>query len=133
MHLLPDLPYATAALEPHVDARTMALHHGKHHASYIENLNAALAKHPELATHTATWLLLNPREIPDEARPAILNNAGGHVNHSLLWKLMSPDGGGEPGGALAEAIKRDFGGVEQFKAKFEEAGQHSEAPHLPAR
>jgi superoxide dismutase, Fe-Mn family len=121
-HLLPPLPYPHAALEPHIDARTMLLHHGKHHASYVENLNTALEKHPELRERTAIWLLLNPGRIPESARTAVRNNAGGHVNHSMLWRAMSPRGGGEPTGALADAIKRDFGSFGQFKLRFAEMG-----------
>ena len=121
-HVLPALPYPLEALEPHIDARTMLLHHGKHHASYVENLNTALANYPALRECSAVWLLLNPGKIPGEARTAVRNNAGGHVNHSMLWRTMTPGGGGEPGGALADAIKRDFGGLEQFKARFVEAG-----------
>ncbi|HEX9182370.1 MAG TPA: superoxide dismutase [Burkholderiales bacterium] len=122
LHVLPALPYAHAALEPHIDARTMTLHHGKHHASYVDNLNAALADCPELQHRSALWLLLNAGEIPVAARTAVRNNAGGHLNHSLLWRAMSPSGGGEPTGALADAIKRDFGSFTQFKARFAEAG-----------
>ncbi len=121
-HVLPALPYSPASLEPHIDARTMMLHHDKHHASYVENLNSALGNYPELRERTALWLLLNPSRIPEAARTAVCNNAGGHVNHSMLWRAMSPGGGGEPAGALAEAIKRDFGGFEQFKTRFAEAG-----------
>lgn len=121
-HVLPALPYTHAALEPHIDARTMTLHHGKHHASYVDNLNAALADCPGLQHRSALWLLLNPGEVPVTARTAVRNNAGGHLNHSLLWRAMSPHGGGEPAGALAEAIKRDFGSFTQFKARFAEAG-----------
>lgn len=121
VHVLPALPYAHDALEPHIDSRTMALHHGMHHASYVKNLNSALAKYPALRECSAIWLLLNPGKIPGEARTALRNNAGGHVNHSMLWRTMTPDGG-EPAGALADAIKRDFGGIEQFKVRFEEAG-----------
>ena len=121
-HLLPALPYHHASLEPHIDARTMTLHHDKHHASYVENLNSALKKYPQLRERTAIWLLLNPGKIPEEARTAVRNNAGGHVNHSMLWRAMSPGGSGEPTGALADAIKRDFGSFEQFKAQFAEAG-----------
>jgi Fe-Mn family superoxide dismutase len=120
-HVLPDLPYPAEALEPHIDARTMALHHGMHHASYVDNLNAALAKYPALRECSAVWLLLNASKIPGEARTLVRNNAGGHVNHSMLWRSMAPDGG-EPAGALADAIKRDFGGLEQFKDRFAEAG-----------
>ena len=122
-HLLPPLPYYPASLEPHIDARTMTLHHDKHHASYVDNLNAALALHPKLQERSAIWLLLNEGRIPAEARTALCNNAGGHVNHSMLWRAMSPGGGGEPAGALADAIKRDFGGLEKFKARFDEAGE----------
>ena len=122
VHVLPALPYPPEALEPHIDARTMALHHGKHHASYVENLNKALAGHPKLQERSAIWLLLNAAAIPADARTALCNNAGGHVNHGMLWRAMSPGGGGKPAGALADAIKRDFGGIEKFKAAFEEAG-----------
>ena len=123
MHTLPPLPYAYDALEPHIDARTMMLHHDKHHASYVEKLNAALDKHPEFRARPAAWLLLNPSKIPEDIRTAVHNNAGGHVNHSLFWRAMSPDGGGEPTGALADAIKRDFGGFAKFKKQFDEAGE----------
>jgi len=122
VHVLPALPYSHEALEPQIDARTMKLHHDMHHASYVENLNAALAHHPKLQERSAIWLLLNARTMPADARTAICNNAGGHVNHSMLWRIMSPHGGGDPAGALADALKRDFGGLEQFKARFEEAG-----------
>lgn len=122
-HLLPALPYAHAALEPHIDARTMKLHHDKHHASYVEKLNAELDKHPALRERTAIWLLLNPAKVPEAARTAVRNNAGGHVNHSMFWRTMMPGGSELPKGALADAIKRDFGGLAKFKAKFEEAGE----------
>jgi len=122
LHVLPALPYTHAALEPHIDARTMTLHHGKHHASYVDNLNAALADCPELQHRSALWLLLNSGEVPVTARTTVRNNAGGHLNHSLLWRAMSPHGGGEPAGALADAIKRDFGSFTQFKDRFAEAG-----------
>lgn len=120
-HMLPPLQYDYAALEPHIDARTMVLHHDRHHASYVETLNSTLEKYPELRERTAMWLLLNPGKIPAEARVTVRNNAGGHVNHSMLWRAMAP-GGGVPTGALAGAIERDFGGLEKFKARFEEAG-----------
>jgi Fe-Mn family superoxide dismutase len=122
-HLLPDLPYSKSSLEPHIDARTMMLHHDKHHASYVANLNAALEKHPRLFEHTAVWLLLNQDQIPEEIRIPVRNNAGGHVNHSMFWRAMAPDGFGEPAGALAAAIKRDFGSLEKFKTRFEQAGE----------
>jgi len=121
-HLLPPLPYEHAALEPHIDARTLMLHHNKHHASYVANLNSALEKFSELQGHTATWLLLNLSKVPEKMRAAVRHNAGGHVNHSLLWRAMSPTGGGGPTGLLADAIKRDFGGLEEFKARFNDAG-----------
>ena len=122
-HALPALPYAHAALEPHVDARTMKLHHDKHHASYVEKLNAELEKHPSLRERTAIWLLLNPTKVPEAARAAVRNNAGGHVNHSMFWRTMTPGGSELPKGALADALKRDFGSVAKFKTKFEEAGE----------
>ena len=122
-HLLPPLPYDYAALEPHIDARTMTLHHDQHHASYVEKLNAALEKCPDLHERTAIWLLLNLSHVPEGTRTAVRNNAGGHVNHSMFWRAMSPSGGGEPTGALADAIKRDFGGLEKFKVRFDEAGE----------
>jgi Fe-Mn family superoxide dismutase len=121
-HTLPPLPYDYAALEPHIDARTMTLHHDQHHASYVANLNAALKNFPELHERTALWLLLNLNKVPEKARTSVRNNAGGHVNHSLFWRAMSPAKGGAPSGPLADAIKRDFGSFEQFKARFAEAG-----------
>jgi superoxide dismutase, Fe-Mn family len=122
-HVLPPLPYAHAALEPTIDARTMLLHHGKHHASYVEKLNAALERCPELQGRTASWLLLNLIKVPKEIRTTVRQNAGGHVNHSLLWRAMSPTGADAPAGVLADAIVRDFGSVEQLKTRFAEAGQ----------
>ncbi len=121
-HILPPLPYDHAALEPHVDARTMMLHHDKHHASYVASLNAALEKFPALQARSALWLLLNSGEVPESIRTAVRNNAGGHVNHSLFWRVMSPARGSVPVGPLAEAITGAFGSLEQFKARFAEAG-----------
>ena len=121
-HVLPPLPYDFAALEPHIDARTMTLHHDQHHASYVANLNAALESIPELHERTALWLLLNLNKVPEKARTTVCNNAGGHVNHSLFWRAMSPAASGAPSGPLADAIKRDFGSFEGFKARFAEAG-----------
>jgi Fe-Mn family superoxide dismutase len=123
-HLLPPLPYDYAALEPHIDARTMGLHHDKHHAGYVANLNAALENFPALRERTAIWLLLNLSQVPEAARTAVHHNAGGHVNHSLLWRAMSPTGGGAPAGLLADAINRNFGSLERFKARFVEAGSN---------
>jgi Fe-Mn family superoxide dismutase len=122
-HVLPALPYDYAALEPHIDARTMKLHYDKHHASYVEKLNDTLQKYPALRQRSAIWLLLNLAEVPEEARKAVRNNAGGHVNHSMLWRAMSPSGGGGPTGALADAIKRDFGGFEKLRSRFDDAGE----------
>jgi len=119
-HMLPSLPYDYAALEPHIDAQTMMLHHDKHHASYVANLNSTLEKFPELHERNALWLLLNLSEVPQKIRTAVRNNAGGHVNHSLFWRAMSPAASGA--GPLADAIDRDFGSLEQFKVQFAEAG-----------
>jgi superoxide dismutase, Fe-Mn family len=121
-HLLPRLPYDYAALVPHIDARTMQLHHDKHHAGYVVNLNAALEASPELQERSAIWLLLNLDEVPAAKRAAVHHNAGGHVNHSLFWRAMSPAGSGAPAGRLADAITRDFGSFEQFKTAFVDTG-----------
>ena len=125
-HILPTLPYHYAALAPHIDARTMALHHDKHHATYVANLNAALEKFPELHERDALWLLLNLSKVPQKIRTTVRNNAGGHVNHSLFWSAMSPPTGSvaarAPVGTLADAIDHDFGSFEQFKTRFAEAG-----------
>jgi len=120
--LLPALPYDHAALEPHIDARTLLLHHGKHHASYVDNLNTALAAYPDLQTRSALWLLLNPGKLPQGMRAAIRSNAGGHVNHCMFWDSMSAKGGGAPTGPLGDAIERDFGSFELFKERFDKAG-----------
>ena len=122
LHVLQPLPYPFEALEPHIDARSMRIHHGKHHAAYVEKLNAALEGFPELRQKSALWLLLNPDKLPAAIRIAVRNNAGGHVNHSLFWQAMSPSGGGTPSGPLAEAIARDFGSFVLFKAQFDKAG-----------
>jgi len=121
-HLIPALPYDYSALEPHIDARTMHLHHDKHHAAYVAKLNAALAPHTELRGRTASWLLLNLTKIPDDIRAAVHHNAGGHVNHSLFWQAMAPGGRGAPTGSLAAAIDRSFGSLGNLKAKFVAAG-----------
>ena len=121
-HHLPALPYDHAALEPYIDARTMQLHHGEHHARYVEELNGALAPFPDLQSKSALWLLLNLRKLPAEIRVAVRASAGGHVNHGLLWQAMSPTGGGVPVGPLGDAIARDFGSFNQFKTRFDEAG-----------
>lgn len=121
-HELPPLAYGVDALEPHIDARTMTLHHDKHHAAYVEKLNAALKDLPDFQHRSATWLIVNIDQIPAVLRNAVRNNAGGHINHSLFWSAMKPGGGGEPSGDLGDAIKRDFGGVVALKREFEEAG-----------
>jgi len=123
-HVLPELPYEFAALEPHIDAQTMQIHHGKHHQTYITNLNNALSKHPELFTKSLEELLREINSVPDDIRTTVRNNAGGHHNHSLFWTIMAPvskGGGGEPGGALAEAIRRTFGDFAKFKEQLSTA------------
>jgi Fe-Mn family superoxide dismutase len=121
-HKLPDLPYDNNALEPYIDTATMGIHHGKHHAAYVNNLNAALEAHPELQEKTALELLLDLEALPEGIRGAVRNNGGGHVNHSLFWTVMSPKAGGEPSGSLAEAINESFGSFDDFKAAFAKAG-----------
>jgi superoxide dismutase, Fe-Mn family len=118
---LPPLPYAFDALEPHIDARTMEIHHDKHHNAYVTNLNAALEKHPELSGKSLDDLVRDPNSLPEDIRMAVRNNGGGHFNHSLFWMVMSPNGGGEPRGALAEAIKSSFGDFSSFKNTFSQA------------
>jgi Fe-Mn family superoxide dismutase len=119
--VLPPLPYAANALEPHFDALTMEIHHSKHHQAYITNANKALAGHPALAPMTGEEILANLRQIDEPLRTTLRNNVGGHVNHSFWWTLLSPNGGGAPGGALAAAIERDLGGFDAFKARFTDA------------
>ena len=119
---LPPLPYSEDALEPHIDARTMSIHHDKHHAAYTSNLNNALANHPELAGSSITELLGDLDSVPADIRMAVRNNGGGYANHNLFWEVMSPDGGGEPTGKLAEAINAAFGSFAAFKTAFSQAG-----------
>ena len=121
-HQLPPLPYDFAALEPHIDTQTMQIHHGKHHQAYVNNLNAALEKHPDLQSKSAEDLIKNLSAVPEAIRTAVRNNAGGHVNHTAFWKQMAPHAGGEPTGALADAIKWAFGGFDAFKEQFAKAG-----------
>ena len=118
---LPELPYAFDALEPHIDARTMEIHHGKHHAAYVSNVNAALEGHDDLAAKSICELVSSLADVPENIRTAVRNNGGGHLNHTLFWNSMSPDGGGKPGGALAEAIDKAFGSFDDFKAEFKKA------------
>jgi superoxide dismutase, Fe-Mn family len=121
-HELPPLPYDFAALEPHIDAQTMQIHHGKHHQAYVNNLNAALEKHTDLQKMSAEELLRNLGSVPEDIRPAVRNNGGGHVNHTMFWKMMAPNAGGPPSGGVAEAIKASFGGFDAFKEQFAKAG-----------
>jgi len=121
-YTLPPLPYAFDALEPHIDARTMEIHHDKHHAAYINNLNNALKDHPELAAKPVNELIADLSAVPEAIRPAVRNNGGGHSNHTFFWEIMGPGKGGAPVGKLAEAITKAFGSFDEFKAKFEEAG-----------
>ncbi len=121
-HTLPPLPYPANALEPHIDAQTMEIHHGKHHNAYVTNLNAALEKAPELANKPLEELLKNLNAVPESIRTAVRNNGGGHWNHSLFWPSMGPKAGGAPTGKLAEAITASFGDVEKFKEQFNAAG-----------
>lgn len=120
-HTLPALAYAYDALEPHIDALTMEIHHSRHHQTYITNLNAALAELPELAALPVDELLARFDSLPVSVQGAVRNHGGGHANHSLFWQVMSPQGGGEPGGELAAAIERDLGGLEAFKQAFTQA------------
>ncbi len=120
-HTLPALPYAYDALEPHIDAKTMEIHHSRHHQTYISNLNAALADLPELAALPLEALLARIDSLPAQVQGAVRNHGGGHANHSLFWQVMSPQGGGEPDGELAAAIERDLGGLEAFKRAFTQA------------
>lgn len=121
-HTLPELSYDKAALEPHIDARTMDIHHGKHHATYINNLNAALEKAPELASQSIEELISDLSAVPADIRTAVRNNGGGHYNHTLFWSVIGPNAGGEPTGDLAAAIDRDLGGFDAFKEAFAKAG-----------
>jgi Fe-Mn family superoxide dismutase len=120
-YTLPALPYAYEALEPHIDAETMRIHHDKHHQAYIANANKLLADYPELAKMSPEELMLNLDKAPEAIRMSLRNNVGGHINHSAFWLMMSPNGGGEPTGDLAEAIKSTFGSFEDFKKQFSEA------------
>lgn len=120
---LPDLPYAFDALEPHIDEETMRIHHDKHHNTYVTKLNAALEGHRDLSQKSVEDLIVDLDGVPHDIRTAIENNGGGHANHSLFWKIMSPNGGGQPSGELADEIKQRFGGFDQFKEKFIDAAK----------
>jgi Fe-Mn family superoxide dismutase len=120
---LPKLPYALDALEPHIDARTMEIHHGKHHQAYVDNLNAAIEKHPAWFEKSIEEILKHLSEVPEEIRTAVRNHGGGHANHTLFWSVMAPGAGGLPQGALATAIEAAFGKFDAFKDKFETAAK----------
>ena len=119
---LPQLPYDFGALEPHIDAKTMEIHHGKHHQTYVNNLNAAVEKAPELASKSLDDLLRNIGSAPEAVRTAIRNNGGGHWNHSMFWQVMAPKAGGEPGGSVGKAIREGFGEFAKFREQFNAAG-----------
>ncbi len=120
-HELPKLPYAFDALEPHIDARTMEIHHGKHHAGYVSKLNDAVAGKPNLEAMSITELMTSLSKVPEAVRTAVRNNGGGHFNHSLFWKIMKPGGGGKPAGELADALNSTFGSFDAFRETFDKA------------
>jgi len=120
-HELPKLPYSFDALEPHIDAKTMEIHHGKHHATYVSKLNDALKGHADLERKSITELLSDLRSVPENIRGAVRNHGGGHFNHTMFWKLMKKGGGGQPSGELGAAIGSAFGSFDEFKTKFEAA------------
>ena len=119
---VPPLPYDYAALEPYIDAQTMTLHHDKHHGAYVSNANAALEKHPQLASKSVEDLLRDINSVPEDIRATIRNNAGGHMNHSMFWKIMKPKGGGPPTGPIGDEIKKAFGSFEEFQKLFNDTG-----------
>jgi Superoxide dismutase len=120
-HQLPELPYPTNALEPHIDAQTMEIHHGRHHNTYVTNLNNALEGHADLQSKSVEDLISDLNSVPESIRTAVRNNGGGHANHSLFWQILSPNGGGKPSGALASAIDSELGGFDKFKEEFTKA------------
>jgi len=120
-YTLPDLPYAYDALEPYIDEETMHLHHDKHHNTYVTNLNAAIEKHPELGEKTVEELLADFSSVPEDIQTAVRNNGGGHANHTFFWEILGPNDGGEPTGAIKEAIDAAFGSFEDFKEEFKTA------------
>ena len=120
--VLPPLPYGFDALEPHIDAKTMEIHHDKHHGTYVTNANAALEKHPELGSKSVEDLLWGINEVPEDIRTTIRNNAGGHSNHSIFWTIMGPGGGGNPPGRVGDGIKSTFGSYDAFKEQLQKAG-----------
>ncbi len=118
---LPPLPYPSDALEPHIDKQTMEIHHGKHHNAYVTNLNAAIEKHPELASKSVEDLLKGINSVPEDIRTAVRNNGGGHANHTMFWQIMAPNAGGAPTGAIADGINAAFGSFDKFKDEFKKA------------
>ncbi len=120
-HQLPPLPYGFDALEPHIDAQTMQIHHGKHHQAYINNLNTALEKHPQLADKKVEDLIKDLAAVPEDIRTTVRNNGGGHANHTLFWQILGPNAGGAPTGAIADVIGSTFGGFDAFKEQFAKA------------
>ena len=118
---LPPLPYSFDALEPHIDAKTMEIHHDRHHQTYVNNLNGAIEKHPELGNKSVEDLLRDINSVPEDIRTVVRNNGGGHANHTLFWEIMGPNGGGEPSGELANAIKSAFGDFATFKDNLSKA------------
>jgi superoxide dismutase, Fe-Mn family len=121
-HSLPPLPYDYTALEPHIDEQTMRIHHDKHHAAYVNNLNAALEKHPELQGKSVDDLVKDINSVPDGIKAAVRNNGGGHINHTMFWEIMGPGKGGTPKGAIGDAIKATFGDFDTFKTQLNDAG-----------
>ena len=119
---LPPLPYDYSALEPHIDTMTMQIHHDKHHAAYVNNLNTAIEGQSALQSATIEEILSNINDVPESIRQAVINNGGGHANHTMFWEIMGPNGGGAPSGALAEAINKAFGDFDSLKAKVNDAG-----------
>jgi superoxide dismutase, Fe-Mn family len=121
-HAVPPLPYDYNALEPHIDEQTMRIHHDKHHAAYVNNLNAALEKHPGLQSKSVEDLIRGINTVPEDVRTAVRNNGGGHLNHTMFWEIMGPGKGGAPRGGVADAIKSAFGDFEKFKTQMNDAG-----------
>ena len=120
-YTLPKLPYGYDALEPHIDAKTMEIHHDRHHQTYVTNVNNALKDHPDLASKSVEELISDLNSVPEGIRTAVRNNGGGHANHSLFWEIMGPNGGGQPSGDLANAINQTFGSLDDFKQQFAQA------------
>jgi superoxide dismutase, Fe-Mn family len=121
MFTLPKLNYDYDALEPHIDAKTMEIHHSKHHQTYVDKLNDALKGHDDMLEGDVVDVIMNLDKLPEDIRTAVRNNGGGHANHSFFWDIMSPDGGGEPGGEIAKALDKEFGSFVEFKEKFKDA------------